>query len=251
MSDFWEDQAEADVIEREPVTQDIPPKKWYVGKTAHGSGAAAKLRSFEGKNGENKGKTFWLFASGFVVHGAEQTVDPRNSGRYCFGEWFIHPHPKEKEENAAGAAVSNRFLGALNAIFAPGIGDEIIAALPEKPTKEQKAEAASLRSKLRWSTALKILRARAEIKGLTLDDYNGDGAMFIAQMAAEELQDEPRWVLFYTKENTRTMKDGETRKETIVTSLKDCTAVTLADAKRGFVQFNDDDYPVFSSVGTF
>jgi hypothetical protein len=252
MSDFWEDQAQADVLEREPVTQDIPAKKWYVGKTAHGSGAAAKLRSFEGKNGENAGKTFWLFATGFVVHGAEQTVDPRNNGRYCFGEWFIHPHPKEREENTAGAAISNRFLGALNALFSSGVGEEHISALPDKPTKEQREAANQARSKARWANTLKVLRARAEIKGLTIDDYKGDGAMFIAQMAVEELQDEPQWVLFYTKENTRKMKDGETRKETIVTSLKDCNAVTLADIKRAFVQFNEDDYPVFSSeTGTF
>lgn len=243
MADFWEDQAAADVIEREPVTQDIPAKKWYVGKTAIGSGAAAKLRSFEGKNGDNAGKTFWLLATGFVVHGAESTVDPRNNGQYCFGEWFIHPHPKEIEENGAGAAVSNRFLGMLNSVFSPGVGENFVAELPDKPTAEQRETAAKARSKARWGNTLKVLAARAEIKGLTVADYSNDGALFIAQMAVEELNDEARFVLFYTKTKGRKLKDGETRTETIVSTIKDCTPVSLADAKRAYVQFNEDDYP--------
>jgi hypothetical protein len=230
--DFWDEQAGADVVETEPVNQDIPAKKWYVGKTAHGSGAVAKLRSFNGK--KDPSKTYHVFATGFVVHGVEQGVDPRYNGRYCFGEWFIHPHPKEVEErDGAGAVVSSRFLGVLNAIFSPGVGDDI----------EDKKE----RSRLRWQNTLKVLRARAEILGRGLEDYQGDGAVFIAQMAAEELADEARFVLFYTKENERTFKDGTKKNESVVTSLRDCTAETLADTKRNFQQTNEDDYPIFAA----
>jgi hypothetical protein len=185
--------------------------------------------------------TIYQFTGGFRCIGGQQdepVIEKKHVNKYVFASFWIHKREEDldvPEDKFTFKGLNARFVGALNNIFSPGVGDELTADLKGKP-KDVRAEAEKARHDARWQNTLSVLQAAGEMEGLTPDtatdsDGNYDFPLHIATCAAAALNEEERVLLVRTGESKRKDRDGNETTETIAVGFRDLLPAICEKAK--------------------
>lgn len=208
-SDMWDDFA-SNVPDERPGGDfaELPKDTWVAAMTATSENgkAAPELRSQEIKRGENAGKTIAKFSVGLLTVGGEagKILVEKHRNKICYMDAFLLPGPKEDQTKP----VSGRFTALLNALFSPGIGEELKKDDPR-------------RTAARWTNTVKVLReAQQRFPDCKPENYQGETlaerkAKTIAGVAVALLEEQSRGLLFKTKENSYTPAGSNEKKTNI------------------------------------
>lgn len=220
-SSFWNEMASNPPEERGSF-EELPPDVYVAMKTAgtENGKAAPEVRV---KETRDKTAEFRVFSVGLLTIGGAAPLTDSAEGRMIYLDAFIEPSEKELEKAKGPQAIASRFTGILNTLFASGIAEG------EKDK--------DVRSAARWSATLKTLQKTAEANNITIDQYEGNAARYIAGLAVKTLEEGPRKIIVKTKKDTWE-KDGEKKSAIKVGSFEDFTTANIE--KRKIVMFGDN-----------
>lgn len=210
MTDFWDDAAGQEVEAPPKGNFEGPPNDTrgiFVNTTSENGGAAPAIKTIEGKDG-----VFRKFKTGLIIVGGEAKMQPFK-GRYVFLETYIHKRPDDTTKTPLSGALYNLMLDML----APE-GNDVGA---------------------RWAVCLGVLKAKAQELGLTIEQFGGDGQLFLATLFKEVLSANQFKVIGRTY--TPKKREGSTFEPSqTVGSIEAYTPEVCAKRKVGMFDVNTD-----------
>ncbi len=232
-TDLWGEMAK-NAPEEAPVFEELPADAWILAKTSNTGGASPTVRSFDLKDGSGK---FFSFNVGINCVGGDKKINAKShKNRMVFYKAGVHAGDRETH----GGPISGRFVTFLNAIFGPGVGDDLL------PTKgddaDTKKEKSAKRTRLRWAKTTACLKEIAgtdpEIDGAAVvrEAYD-DLGQYIAGLVTVYLKENPATLLFKTKFG----KTYEGVKPIEIGGVEDPTARNLANRKVEAFPTDDED----------
>jgi len=246
----------------------LPAGVWFLGRTINeeGNGWAPGT---QGRATNDNTRYYWQFRFGLALLGCETTkegefkADPKRfQNMYCSAQFFIHPNPEKSTD-----LIQGRLVGLFNAMFAKNVGDDLLPTADMK--KADKEALTKKRTAARWDATKALLKEAGDAAGITAKDYSvmvkldpdhddydpenewvevgdRDLARYMVACAHASLMGETRTVLFKTKKEEYTNKDGEKIVDVRVGTVQDDTARTRA--KRNIKLWGDESDAVDDSV---